>query len=480
MSSSRICMRTTVFGSPRLVPVWKYRVGGPLTRSVSSSVTFTAIDKSPSTPASENKPHLSGKLRVPLLKSPSHLGHFTSRVNRLYNEDKYSANVLSLKKTGKSKTAGSSGNTKKSNPEVDAHATVFNFSIFDGHGGEQCSTFLKENLAQAIEDSDQLCGKSDKERNELVKKYWKNIGGYWKRWYKHRKDNFAKMMDHDRNQIKLQEFPNLRDDLSVRLPMSFLKLDYDFFESEDNKSGSTATSAFIETIYSEPELHSNVFENYYFNRKSISKLTVAQVGDTRAIIVDKNGEAQALTATHHPSNPEEAARLRKYAANFFMTDSFGEERFISLANTRSFGDLNFKEVGVTSEPELAQFIIGDEQTISKKLTDDEIAKYTIGGLGGDEAFLVLMSDGVTNVITDQEVADIVMVNVNMKGSPKATPQLCAEEVVKFVEYIGGDDNATCLVVRLNGWGKWPSMDRTGELRQERMNDYNPRGVDVGA
>lgn len=420
-------------------------------RFISSAITFRAIDKSTSPNAQDI--HKSARLSVPLLKSPSYLGHFTSRVNRLYNEDKYSANVLTLP------------NNK----------TVFNFNIFDGHGGDQCSTFLQDNLSEAIEDANEISHPDEKNlRNELAKKYWKNIGGYWKRWYKHKDNNFE-TMEHNSKTITLSKINNVADDLHLRLPLSFLETDYRFFDKDDNKSGSTCTSAFIETIYSDPNNAASLPESYYFNRNTISKLTVAQVGDTKAILVDKSGEAHALTQSHHPSNPIEAKRLRKYAANFFMTDSFGEERFISLANTRAFGDIDYKQVGVTAEPDVIQLVIGDQNTIHNKLTQDEILNHTIGALGGDESFLVLCSDGVTNILTDQEIADVIMVNYNMKGHPKASPQLCAEEVIKFVEYVGGDDNATCLVIRLNGWGNWPVLDRTGELRQERMSDVSPRG-----
>lgn len=482
-------------------------------RYVSNSITFTAIERPVVT--AKGKPHKLGTFRVPLLKSPTHFGHFSSRVNRLYNEDKYSASVLTIpriveeerkvepeeeseeveeekdstKEAEEAATAAPSAASASAvsdaavakgdgvavgAKDVPASHTVFSFNIFDGHGGEQCSKFLALNLTKIIEESTSLVEPSDKARNELIKKYWKNIGGYWKRWYKHRKNNFSAMFATDL-QLRLENFPNFHDDLGARLPLGFLEADYEFFESEDNKSGSTCTSTFIETIYPNESEGEQVYDNYYFNRKSILKLTVAHIGDTKAILVDKNGEAHALTEAHHPSNPNEASRLRKYAANFFMTDSFGEERFISLANTRAFGDLNFKQMGVTAEPEISLYIIGDSEVIKKKLTKEEILQYTVGGLGGDECMLILITDGVTDILTDQEVADIIMVNVNMKSQKRATPQFCAEEVIKFVEYIGGDDNSTCLVVRLNGWGHWPIVDRTGELRQERLNDFSPRG-----
>ena len=73
------------------------------------------------------------------------MGHSTSRVNRLYNEDKYSANLLQVKES-----------------------QIFNFSIFDGHGGDQCSTYLAENLSLALEDLDQLV-ENDNDR-QIVQK----------------------------------------------------------------------------------------------------------------------------------------------------------------------------------------------------------------------------------------------------------------------------------------------------------------------
>lgn len=424
------------------------------TRSFSNAVTFTAINRAASpmtTLAGKIQPMRLGRLKVPLLKSPSHLGHYTSRVNRMYNEDRYSACVLDL-----------------------PNNTVFNFNVFDGHGGEQCLSFLEQNLGQVVEQCTALVDDAN-ERELLIQKYRRDIGGYWRRWYKHREQNYEKMALAVPQVSTLEKLPNLHDDLMLRLPLAFLEADYRFFNEEDNALGSTCTLLYLETIHAElPGEFKPVFEDYFFNRKTVSRLTVAHVGDTKAILVDRFGEAHALTEPHHPLNPIEASRLRKYSANYFMTDSFGEERFISLANTRAFGDLKFKEMGVTAEPDVSQYIIGDIETILKMLTPDEIKTSTIGGLGGDESFLVLCTDGVSNELTDQEIADIIMVNFNLRGHRTATPQFCAEEVVKFVEYIGGDDNATCLVVRLNGWGKWPVVDRTGDLRQERLNEFTPR------
>lgn len=435
----------------------RLRLEGP--KRFSTSVTFTSIDRTqfPIRQYKDLKPNAKCKLRVPLMKSPSHLGHYSSRMNRRYNEDKYSACVLDL--NGR---------------------TTFNFNIFDGHGGDQCLTYLLEHLGRDVEESSSMSGEDDTARQWLIKLYAKNIGGYWRRWYKQRQQNFEKWAGVPVQVAKLDKLGDVLDDLPLRLPLSFLKTDYDFFNQEDNKLGSTCTSVFMETIHADLQNEFQpVFESYYFTRGTVNKLTVAHVGDTKAILVDKNGDAHPLTIPHHPLNPTESSRLRRYSANYFMTDSFGEERFISLANTRAFGDLNYKEMGVTAEPEVSQYIFGDSSVILEKLTPQEIKDHTVGGLGGDESFLVLCTDGITNEITDQEVADIIMTSFNMRGHQAATPQVCAEEVVKFVDYIGGDDNATCLVIRMSGWGHWPMIDKTGHLRQERLNAYSPRDRGLG-
>lgn len=426
----------------------------------------------------------SGKLRVPLMKAPSHFGHFTLRVNRLYNEDKYAAAVIDVPRittettsssqtsesSETSETSGTSSSSSSSNLSTSpstSPSTLFSFAVFDGHGGDQCLTYLSNNLAREVEEATELVGPSDKPRDSLARQYAKNIGGYWKRWYKHRRENFKKMR---KTAALLVGDPN--PELNLRLIMSFLKADYDFFSQDDNSAGSTCTAAFFETLESEEP------NGHYFQRGTVSKLTIAHVGDTKAILVDREGIAHAMTQPHHPSTPNEASRLRKYATNFFMTDLFGEERFIALANTRAFGDVKFKDMGVTAEPEITECVVGDAEAVHGALTTEEVRGLTVGGHGGDESFLVLVSDGVTGVLTDQEIADVVMLHYNLNGHGKSNPQKCAEEVVKFVEYVGGDDNATCLVVRLAGWGKWPLVDRTGELRQSRMDDYNPRSNKV--
>ena len=82
------------------------------------------------------------------------------------------------------------------------------------------------------------------------------------------------------------------------------------------------------------------------------------------------------------------------------------------------------------------------------------------GSGPEEyAFIVLCTDGITSVMSDQEVVDIV------KGVTE--PSDAAKQIVAFAESLGTDDNSSCLVVRLSGWGA-DMPDLTKDMRDWKL------------
>lgn len=385
----------------------------------------------------------------------------------------------------------------KQSPDI--NKVVFSFGVFDGHGGDECSQFLSEHLFENVESV-----LIDSESARAMKEFFKvKISGYWKRWgrktggilvheckIEHVLQTYAAEKGIDWEDIENgKNFWELlammvEDEVlthwemfKIRIWFAFLKTDVQFLSYENYlnvsgdgermvNAGSTCTSCFIYAL----DYEENDRNRYFYQDDVLSRLVVAQVGDTRAILCDKNGIAHSLTRNHHPSNPIEASRLRKYSTGLIMTDSFGEERYLNFANTRSFGDIIAKDKGVSAEPEILEYLIGDSSKLNKfKLGHADIIRNNkIQDFGGDECFIVLVSDGITNVLSDQETVDLVMSTHNNNGVNKGNPSRCAQEVVSFVESVGGEDNATCLVVRLKGWGKWPLNDRTGELREERM------------
>ncbi|KAL4934482.1 type 2C protein phosphatase PTC6 [Aspergillus undulatus] len=428
-------------------------------------------------------------VRIPLRSAKHHFGAATSRGTRPYNEDAYQAGVIdipafakrppsSLTIRGRAQEVTASRENRAAD-SASGDPQVFYFGIFDGHGGSECSTFLKNTLHEYIQDTaaefelqsslkkprenssvqdepepsdDELPVRqgSNAERVRRLEKSlvqsWRNlVGGYFKRFVP---PNFSQLPKHPAEAKKPVPDDDTRVTIEEILEYAFLRADLDFVSaqaaSENDeltnvcrplyqddilygparsqslnsarlrqfKGGSTASAVLISTPTPAP----------FWHPSSPSSLLVSHVGDTRILLCSTaTGEAIPLTSNHHPSSPIEAQRLRRYAATF-VTDSFGEERISGLANTRAFGDVQSKRIGVSAEPELRRFEIAP-------------AEYS---------FLVLMSDGISESLNDQEVVDIV--------KEAKTPDEGSRNVVSFAtEVTRSGDNATCLVVRLGGW-----------------------------
>jgi protein phosphatase PTC6 len=146
------------------------------------------------------------------------------------------------------------------------------------------------------------------------------------------------------------------DDLTIeqRIMVSFLNSDMSILQQlrgvhddahEDNE-GSTGSIAIIEPLDKKPFWESEEYD-----------IIIGHVGDTRILLCDSNsGEVIPLTTgDHHPGNPIETDRLRKYAG-FVTTDSWGDERIMGmLATSRAFGDAKLKRYGVSAEPDIVRY-----------------------------------------------------------------------------------------------------------------------------
>lgn len=80
-------------------------------------------------------------------------------------------------------------------------------------------------------------------------------------------------------------------------------------------------------------------------------------------------------------------------------------------------------------------------------------------IGSDWAFLVLVTDGISSVVSDAEIVDLARQNLS--------PKKAADTILSFAEEMGSEDNGTAIVLPLAGWGKVRGPDRTKELREYR-------------
>lgn len=519
-------------------------------------------------------------VRIPLRSAKHHFGAHNSRGQRKYNEDTNQAGTIDLpafaRRVPVSLSRSSARNTGEgsvADSKSSGDPQIFYFGVFDGHGGTECSEFLRDELHGYIEDAavqfglgsslrrDSQSGSAnssvsggwvsgdegtdarqhdDKKRGvdmkgpedvksrmnipepnqegrivgrkpptsepiesvdaqpvtadvpaalrlerELLSEYKDTVGGYFRRFKPAHFSITKSSLDSTSDpSADAGETPGTDVTIESVLTYAFLRADLDFITAQARKpdpddpklaespvnndevlgaphhvapnsgrrhriggptrfkGGSTASVALISTPTPAP----------FWQPSASSTLLVAHVGDTRALLCETaTGLARALTSDHHPSSPAEARRLSRFLGSSVATDSFGEERFSGLANSRAFGDLQSKRVGVSAEPELCRTEMGP-------------AEYS---------FLVLVSDGVSGSLSDQEIVDVV--------KEAKTPEQGGRDVVDYATEVSADgDNATCLVVRLGGWerrseGGLGSLG-TKEIRDIRRTEaQNPRG-----
>ncbi|KAF3188355.1 hypothetical protein TWF106_004679 [Orbilia oligospora] len=437
-------------------------------------------------------------VRIPLKSAKHHFGVHTSRGERGYNEDTWQAGIIDLPAFGDGRTHSPQKEPVVHDPDHPTNS-VFFFGIYDGHGGDTCSKFLQKHLHDYLEATSKAFGLQPPPnppkfitKSELLHMQsnlndsWRHIvGGYFQRF----KPDYDSSHDHLGQKVERPKPRNVHEEqpptLENLLSYSFLRADLDFISgdglasylsqkrppntSDDAapaiydlqnalddvngsyttppiksikrsevisfKGGSTCSAALI----SMPEGESPSIP--FWHPQAEPTIMTAHIGDTRILVCDLAGQPYPLTTNHHPSLPSESKRLRRYAAAF-VTDSFGEERFGVLANTRAFGDVKQKRLGVSAEPEICRLTVRNK---------------------GEFSFMVLMTDGISGTLSDQEVVDIV--------GDSRTPDEAAKALVDYACTVTKEgDNASAMVVRLGGWEKRAPGDHTRDLREYRRKE----------
>lgn len=286
--------------------------------------------------------------------------------------------------------------------------------IYDGHGGSAVSQYLRQELHGLFE-------AVNKSMIPELFAWIKEIGGYFKRF---KGGALAPWIQ------GIEESSEL--DLEARATEAFFEVDRNISTDEvAQHCGATASVAILHSLDSPA--------TPFFAAHRVA-LTVAHCGDTRVLLCStKGGKVFPMTENHHADAHVETIRLRRMMGSALITDSFGESRWMgALANTRCLGDLRYKKFGVTPEPE-----------VRTKLLE-----------GTDWAYVVFVSDGISSMMSDDEVVDLA------RDAPD--PKSAAQRILDFAEEMGGDDNATAIVVPLAGWGKIQGPDKTKDLREYRL------------
>jgi len=137
------------------------------------------------------------------------------------------------------------------------------------------------------------------------------------------------------------------------------------------------------------------------------------VGDSKCYYINDK-EAIQITEDHNCKNKAEVENVKKKGVKVFNGRVFG-----CLLLTRTFGDTDYKEVGINCEPYIKKLMINENRI----------------------KFIVLASDGIWDVIDEHQ---LYIIKYDLKNG--STKEFC-NNLVEFSLHNGSNDNISCIVLK---------------------------------
>ena len=205
----------------------------------------------------------------------------------------------------------------------------------------------------------------------------------------------------------------------------------------------------LDLILSESFFNCNILLHQYCESRQISSefsgstctiiiitgnmIISANVGDSRAIYEDSNGNIIELTANHKPNIPTENQRISISGGEVRLSPTETHPRIFSkgqhlpgISISRAFGDSLAQSIGVIVEPNI----------IKRKIESDD-------------KFIVAGSDGIWEFMKDNDIIEIIH---NEKHPAKS---LAEASWTKWIENeVDAVDDITAIVVNLQDFNKY--------------------------
>lgn len=161
------------------------------------------------------------------------------------------------------------------------------------------------------------------------------------------------------------------------------------------------------------------------------RIVCANAGDSRAIVVRRDGTVVRLSRDHKPGMPDETRRISELGGRVIYWGRWRVEGL--LAVSRSIGDASLKPY-VCADPEVCEYDIGK-----------------------DDWFLIMSSDGVWDVMDNEEAAHVVIASscVMEEGKLKIDTnrfKWAARNLCDHAKSCGSTDNFSVIVVDLKSCG----------------------------
>lgn len=196
--------------------------------------------------------------------------------------------------------------------------------------------------------------------------------------------------------IKLEGHPSFPTDMSTALKSAYEATDEDYLKktaADFCDDGCTGVTAVVRD----------------------RQVWVAHVGDSRAILCKSNGAVVALTEDHKPNQERERKRIESEGGVVIWAGTWRVGGV--LAVSRAFGDRPLKRY-VIACPDVRH-----------------------DNLDSGEESIILASDGLWDVVSNKEAADMVREQMNVK--------LAARQLTDEAFRRGSADNISCVVIRFH-------------------------------
>jgi len=199
------------------------------------------------------------------------------------------------------------------------------------------------------------------------------------------------------------------DNASKIIPKEFLKL---------AGKGLSVTEAFKKAykIASETGGHNSIGSTALTFLVKDNKLVVANTGDSRMVMINGQ-EIHPLTVDHHLRNKDELKRLHELGAMIKRMYVFKGDRGINIS--RSIGNLDMKDIGVTEEPDVFFYDLPE--------------KFT----------LIAASDGLWGYLKNEKVAEIAL----YEQSSEIICHKLMHTIFKISRKFNYMDNTTIIVIK---------------------------------
>ncbi len=309
--------------------------------------------------------------------------------------------------------------------------------VCDGHGeyGHHVSKYLRKYLPMELENDIKKLFKDEETKINLLQKEMSN------NYNTNSKSNiFKENLEYSKNNdinINQKNNNNIFKKVKQVFEKSFIRTDQNL-------------SQFCRYLTNLNTDENNIFDVEYsgstcisilLKEKNINKIYIANVGDSRAIIIkekkNKFWTCQQLSRDHKPIEKDEAQRILDYDGEIEkIEDDEGnwtgplrvwvkESDGPGLAMTRSFGDEVGASVGVISTPEVGEYTIKEE----------------------DKA-IIIASDGLWEYLSNKEVTEITKKLIIKNDANFIVNILYKESVKRWRVKDQGIDDITIICILL--------------------------------